>query len=240
MAAGNFLSALIQRGVQAGAGALQGKKEGRDRLAGEARQAEEDALQRAVIEARMATERRQQTALDREAADFVPRAVRVAEEEKRLQDARAHQIALERLRGQNARATAGVRGSTRTGGRSDPRVGVLNSRINRLRTDATANEKAATDPFRRMRDPAGATADSALGAARRDSIGTFETERDRIVGMGDDAGSEEILGTGTEEPAGKPLTPEEYDYLVKPSAQGGAGLSRQQIEENGYTIPPGR
>lgn len=189
MAVGNFLSALVQRGVQAAGGAARGQQEGRDRAAAQARQAAEDALQRAMIEQRMGTERRQQEALDRSAADFVPHAQRVREALAEIQARKEAQLEVERLRGQNARTTAATpRTNTRSGGRSDPRVGVLNSRISRLRADATKDEEAASEPFRRMRNPAGATADSLRGVARRDSIGTFERARDRIVELGGEAG----------------------------------------------------
>lgn len=186
---GNFLSALVQRGVQAAGGAMRGQKEGRDRVAAEARQAEEDALQRAMVEARMGTERRQQEALDRQAQDFVPHAQRVSEALAEINARRDAQLAIERLRGQNAARTAGVvRHTGRTGGgRSDPRVGVIGSTISRLQRDRAADLKASTDAMGRIRNPAAADSAASRATARADSIGTLEAERRRIVGLGGEA-----------------------------------------------------
>ena len=133
MSAGNFLSALVQRGVQAAGGATRGRQEGRDRLAAEARQAQEDALQRQMIESRMRTEALQQRNLDPEvqrqnAEREVTNALR------RIQAQKEAQLEVERLRGQNQVRTAGVRG----GGRVDPRAAAIRSEISSLQNHRNA------------------------------------------------------------------------------------------------------
>lgn len=212
MSTGNFLSALVQRGVQAGAGALHGQVVGQERARVNARQAHDDLLQQAVIESNLKTAGLQQHELD----PAVMQARAAATVAASLERIRAqHAARLEEIKAQGATQREVARVRAANSGRTDQRVGVETHKIADFQRRGR-EERAQIPDFSIAGDTVHANRADSTARAMDDSAAVHSAARDRIVGLG---GAPDQDAHATKEP----ITQEDYDALKT------EGYSREEI-----------